>query len=193
MRAATPISPPSYCMPSTDHCLTMAEWAVYWQALGVLAALVFGAIGLYKIYHELRRLNEQREKDQHDKENNAKLKRTEFFLSQHRRLFDDETLYLVLGMLDADKEELAKENMWDAKRKFLTFIEEIALLVNSEQINKEVALNMFGHYARCARYGRNFSVGIRPQREHWSLFYWFTDEADKFSEKYPAGPPKLTL
>jgi hypothetical protein len=192
-----PVSAPGaaqfYCVPSTDYCRTMAEWAVYWQALGVVAAVLFGVIGLYKIYHELKRLNEQRKKDHHDKETSAKLKRTEFFLDQHRRLFDDETLYSVLCLVDADKAELAKEEMWDAKRKFLTFIEEIALLVCSEQINKNVALNMFGYYARCARYGKNFVTGINPAREHWSLFYWFTDEADKFSQRHPDGPPNLTL
>lgn len=193
MPVLTPGAVQSYCVPTTDYCRTMAEWAVYWQAIGVIAALIFGVIGLYKIYHELRRLNEQREKEQHDKETSAKLKRTEFFLDQHRRLFDDEVLYSVLCLIDADKGKLAEEDMWDAKRKFLTFIEEIALLVCSEQINKDVALNMFGYYARCARYGQNFSIGIKPSREHWSLFYWFTDEAEKFFEMFPNGPPELTL
>lgn len=193
MPSAVPTAAQQFCALGTNYCLTMAEWAVYWQALGVLAALVFGTIGLIKIYHELRRLNEQRKKDLDDKESSAKLKRTEFFLDQHRRLFDDETLYSVLCLIDADKDELAKEDMWDAKRKFLTFFEEIALLVCSEQINKEVALNMFGYYARCARYGKNFNIGINPSREHWSLFYWFTDEAEKFFQQHPDGPLQLTL
>ncbi|PJJ20742.1 hypothetical protein CLU90_4003 [Janthinobacterium sp. 67] len=193
MPVLTPVAAQLYCVPFSGSCRTMAEWAVYWQALGVVAAVLFGVFGLYKIYHELKRLNEQRSKDQHDKETSAKLKRTEFFLNQHRRLFDDEILYSVLCLLDADKTELAKEEMWDAKRKFLAFIEEIALLVCSEQINKDVAMNMFGYYARCARYGKNFVNGINPAREHWSLFYWFTDEADKFAQQYPDGPPKLTL
>ena len=77
----------------------------------------------------------------------AKLKRTEFFLDQHRRLFDDAALYSVLCLIDADKAELAKEEMWHAKRKFLTFIEEIALLVCSEQINRDVAFG--GCQASC--------------------------------------------
>lgn len=171
----------------------MAEWAVHWQALGVMAAVFFGVFGLYKIYHELKRLNEQREKEQQDKETNARLRRTEFFLNQHRRLFDDETLYSVLSRIDGNKAELANEEMRNAKRKFLTFIEEIALLVQSGQINKDVALYMFGYYARVARSSANFAVGINPSREHWSLFYWFTDEAEIFSLKYPHGPPKLTL
>lgn len=50
--------------------------------------VVFGTVGLYKIYQELRRLDEQRLKDLQDKEVSARLKRTEFFLAQYRRLFD---------------------------------------------------------------------------------------------------------
>jgi hypothetical protein len=98
-----------------------------------------------------------------------------------------------LRLLDDDAEGLSVWEMWDAKRKFLTFIEEIALLVRSEQIDKNVALNMFGYYARCARYGTNFLIGINPGKEHWSLFYWFTDEADDFFKRYPDGPPALSL
>jgi len=57
----------------------MAEWGVYWQAIGTIVALIVAMIGSYKIYHELKRLNEQREKDASDKEQSQKLKRTEFF------------------------------------------------------------------------------------------------------------------
>jgi hypothetical protein len=191
--AALPTQLPSYCIPSTSFCHTFQEWGVYWQAIGVMAATIFGVIGLIKIYHELRRLSEQREKDRLDRESTARLKRTEFFLDQHRRLFDDPTLFSVLRLIDHDAAELTVWEMWDAKRKFLTFIEEIALLVRSEQINKDVALNMFGYYARCARHGKNFLVGINPSREHWSLFYWFTDEAENFCKRYPDGPPDLSL
>ncbi|WP_407276528.1 hypothetical protein [Halothiobacillus sp. DCM-1] len=168
----------------------MQEWAVYWQALGVLAAIVFGAVGLYKIYHELRRLNEQREKDVYDKEIAARLKRTEFFLSQHRRLFDDKDLYEVLCLIDADNPLLAEENMWDKKRKLLVFFEEIALLIRSNQIEQNVALYMFGYYSLCARHGKNFAHGINPSREHWALFYEFSDNAEEFLKKNNDGPPK---
>lgn len=182
----------SYCALSTDYCRTMAEWGVYWQALGVLAAVLFGIFGLYRIYQELLRLNEQREKEHQDKETNARLKRTEFFLNQHRRLFDDPVLYSVLQLIDGDSDELTKEEMWDPKRKFLTFIEEIALLVCSGQINKEVALYMFGYYARCA-YSPNFVIGLNMAKEHWALFYSFVDDAVQFKKDNPDGPPKLRL
>lgn len=179
-----------YCAGWSTYCLTMQEWGVWWQAIGVTAAFVFGASGLYKIHHELKRLNEQRSKDIFDKEISAKLNRTKFFLEQHRRLFDNQELYDVICLLDADKKELANENMWDKKRKFLTFVEEIALLVRSDQINEEVAFYMFGYYSRCAMHGVNFCEGIHPSAEHWGLFYEFTINYEKYLIRNPDGPPE---
>lgn len=181
--------PAQYCLIATKICLTMQEWGTCWQALGVLSAVVFGSFGLYKIYHELTRLNEQRIKDIHDKESTAKLKRTEFFLAIHRRLFDDAELYKVLKLIDSDDAALAKEDMWDAKRKLLVFFEEIALLVRSAQINRDVAYYMFGYYSLCARHGENFMEGISVQREYWALFFEFSDGAEDFLDKNKAGAP----
>lgn len=183
-----------HCAIFTGKCLTMQEWAVYWQALGVLAALLFGVVGLYKIYQELRRLNEQRTKDIDDKKTASKLKRTEFFLVQHRRLFDDKDMYEILCLIDADDKKLADASMWDKKRKLMAFFEEIALLVRSDQINKQVALYMFGYYTVCARNGTNFSEGINPSREYWALFYEFSDAAMIYLEENKDGPsPNITL
>ena len=183
-------APSLYCFPFTDYCMLMTEWAIYWQALGAIATVIFGLFGLYKIFQELRRLNEQRAKDQTDKETAAKLKRTEFFLDQHRRLFDDKELYSVLCLIDEDSPELTQRDMWDKKRKFLTFLEEMALLVRSDQINRDVAFYMFGYYAICVRHGKNFAVGINPSEEHWGLFYRFAAEAEEYAVTHPDGPPQ---
>lgn len=180
---------PQYCVLWSSYCLTMQEWGVWWQAIGVTTALVFGIVGLYKIRHELIRLNEQRSKDILDKEISAKLNRTEFFLEQHRRLFDNAELFEVISLLDSDDNKLASKNMWDKKRKFLTFVEEIKLLVNSDQINEDVAYYMFGYYSRCAMHGENFRVGINPSAEHWGLFYEFTKNYEEYLTKHPEGPP----
>ncbi|TDQ73650.1 hypothetical protein [Paraburkholderia silvatlantica] len=181
--------PVRYCPIHSQICLSMQEWGVFWQALGVIAAVVFGTVGLFKIYHELRRLNEQRDKEIQDKETAARLKRTEFFLSLHRRLFDDKDLYSVLKLTDGDDPKLRDEEMWDAKRKLLVFFEELALLIRSSQIDKDVALYMFGYYSLCVRHGENFMFGIDAQREYWALFYEFSDEALQFSNNHKNGPP----
>lgn len=186
-------NPSLFCIPFTDYCNLMSEWAVYWQAFGALVTAIVGGFGLWKILHELKRMNEQRQKDIADKETAAKLKRTEFFLNQHRRLFDNPELYSVLCLIDEDNELLRPKEMWDKKRKFLTFIEEIALLVDSEQIDKNVACYMFGYYARCAKEGANFAEGIDLSAEYWGLFYKFCAYAQQYADSHTDGPPSLTL
>jgi hypothetical protein len=171
----------------------MSEWGVMWQAVSVILTFGISCVGVYKVVQELRRLNEQRAKDAHDKETASLLKRVEFFLAQHRRLFDNPELYGVLCLLDSDDVELARPDMADKKRKFLTFVEEIALLVNTKQIDADVAHYMFGYYAACARHGANFSEGLALERQYWRLFYDFTDAAEAFLERNPDGPAKLSL
>lgn len=188
-----PNNPAIFCAPIIKQCNLMSEWAVYWQALGVVVGALVGVVGLYKIYQELKRINEQRAKELADKDISAKLKRTEFFLNQHRRLFDNPELYSVLCLIDSDSEKLRPEEMWDKKRKFLTFIEEIALLVDSDQINENVAYYMFGYYARCAKEGINFGEGIDLAQEYWGLFYKFSAAAEEFANQHPNGPPSLSL
>lgn len=186
-------NPSLFCVPLTSHCNLMSEWAVYWQAAATIFTIVVGLFGLFKIYHELKRLNEQRQKELADRETSAKLKRTEFFLSQHRRLFDNAEIYSVLCLIDDDDPLLAAREMADKKRKFLTFFEEIALLVDSDQIRSDVAYYMFGYYARCAREGMNFGVDIDLSPIHWGLFYKFTDAATAFVNQHVSGPTKMSL
>ncbi|WDG51469.1 MULTISPECIES: hypothetical protein [Pseudomonas] len=154
-----------------------------------MTAIIIGAVGLYKIYQELRRLDEQRSKDIQDKDTAARLKRTEFFLTQHRRLFDDKDLFEVLCLIDSDHPELADISIWDKKRKLMAFFEEIALLVKSKQINEDVAFYMFGYYTLCARYGKNFNEGIDISKEYWALFFEFSEKAEKYLEENKDGPP----
>lgn len=180
-----------YCATGTSICRAMSEWAVYWQALTAIFTIVAGAVGLYKIYCELKRLNEQREKDNYDKENSSRLKRVDFFINQHRRLFDNEDLYSVLCLIDDDNILLAAGNgMADKKRKFLTYLEEISLLVESRQIEKDVAHYMFGYYALCALKGKNFASGIDTSKKYWGLLYKFAAESRDFFEANPNGPPE---
>lgn len=179
----------------------MADWAIHWNAAGTIAAILFGLVGLRKIVVELRRISAQtqaeiaqRKHQIEESERSQKLKRTEFFLSQHRRLFDTPDLFDVLSLLDDDAELLAEPEMWDKKRKLLTFFEEIALLVKSQQVDRRVAYYMFGYYVDRAIHGDNFAMGIHPSPEHWGLLYEFAEHASEYRRMHPNGPPAdLTL
>lgn len=174
-------------------CMSRDEWKFYLDSIVALITIFVGPIGLYKIFMELQRINRQNEKDSYDKTAAADLKRTEFFLNQHRRLFDDKDLYAVLEHIDGDDPELADQSFWDRKRKFLTFIEEMALLVESSRINSDVAYYMFGHYAVCAADGVNFKEGIALDQEYWALFYDFVEKARKYKKEGIPDLEKLKL
>lgn len=135
---------------------------------------------MFKILVELKAIKEQKAKQLESEEKNAQLLRTEFFLQQHRRLFDDEDLTDVLSKIDNDDVDLAAPGMHDKKRKFLAYLEEMALLTQSGQINQEVAMYMFGYYARAALEGSNFAIGIRMDESNWGLLFKFKREADQY-------------
>jgi hypothetical protein len=167
----------------------MSDWGVFWQAIGTISAIIFGSVGLYKIWQEIKNINDQNKNNNERQEKDSKLRRTEFFINQHRRLFDDEKLFKILSLVDSDSPELAVESIWDDKRKFLTFLEEISLLVYSGQIDKDVAFYMFGYYSMCVVKGINFAVGIHPSEEHWGLLYRFARDSEKFLLDNKNGPP----
>jgi hypothetical protein len=169
-----------YCISLTSICRPMTDWKDFWQCAGIVVTILIGIIGVRKVFAELKRLKEQRAKEVTDQEAALKLKKTEFFLAQHRRLFDNGELFEILCLIDSDAPLLAEERMWDKKRKYLTFFEEIALLVKSDYIDESLAFYMFGYYAQQARAGSNFSTGIDLSPMYWKLFYDFVDDSIKF-------------
>jgi len=178
-----------YCLFTNSLCLPLSDWKDIASILGTLVAVPSVLFAAYKTWQEVKRSREQRKSELEQRQREHQLKRIEFTLAQHRRLFDDPTLYSILQRLDGDPPILAEVEMWDAKRKFLTFFEEIVLLVNSGYIAKDVALYMFGYYACCAHNGNNFRIGIDYQPEYWTLFMAFAEEA----EQYLKGPVSMTV
>lgn len=182
--------------------MTMSEWKDLVTIIATLSGMAVAVVGIRKTFVELDRIAEQRvaesdarkksaeqrDKELSEREANNRLKRTEFFLSQHRRLFEDPVLYDILKLIDGDDLSLRNKENWDAKRKLLVFFEEIALLVRSDYVNESVAYYMFGYYAECARRGMNFRYGIAMDRRHWSLFFDFADGASEYFRTFPNGP-----
>ncbi len=152
-----------YC---SKFCFSISEW----KDIILAGAAVVAA---YKAYIELSKYSTEKRKEQ-------ELKSIEFTLEQHRRLFDDKDLYSVLCLIDNDDIKLEAQEMWDAKRKLLVFFEEIQLLTNSNQINKNVSHYLFGYYAIAAGNGANFRNGIDLKEEFFGLFFIFKKESEKF-------------
>lgn len=169
-----------YCSILIESCRPMSDWKALWESFGIFIAAGAAIFGTIKILIELKEIKEQKKKQIESEEKNSQLLRTEFFLQQHRRLFDDPDLSEVLSKIDSDHKDLANPRMHDKKRKFLAYLEEMALLTQSGQIEKKVAMYMFGYYARAAVDGENFSIGIRMDESNWGLLFNFKREADAF-------------
>lgn len=201
-----------YCVALTALCMTLSDWKDAASIVGTIVAVPGVLFAAYKTWREVQRIGEQRsldsEKRTHEVERarvqreaeleqrtqEHQLRRSEFTLAQHRRLFDDPDLKLVLRYLDGDQAELATAGLVQAKRKFLTFFEELILLRNSGYISPEVALYMFGYYALAAHVGSNFMWGINYDATNWSLFMGFAEEARKFlAADTPPDNSKLRL
>ena len=175
------MSTPTYCLLNyTSVCYSISDWnsiAVIFATYTAVPGILFAA---YKTWREFKKNRQEHEAENQQRDREHLLKRIEFTLAQHRRLFDDPVLYNVLSLIDSDDSKLSEFTMWDPKRKLLTFFEEIALLVNSKQINDEVAYYMFGYYAKCARDGANFQVGIDLEEKYWGLFFNFSENAENY-------------
>jgi hypothetical protein len=160
-----------------EKCMTMAEWSATWQSTAIIISLLVGVFTVHKILEDIAVGRAQ-------KKYAEKLESAKFLLEQHRRLFDDKDLKDVLQHLDGDDEELAGKKYWEKNRKFLVFIEEIQLLINSGFLEERTCQYMFGYYAHCALNGDNFKEGINFDEAHWGLFVKFAKNYDIYVSEF---------
>ena len=180
-----------YCTIVGGICAPLADWKDWTSIAGTIATILIGAIGLGKVFLEISRLRAQKQKEIDERDRAALLKRTEFFLGQHRRLFDTPDLFEILCLIDGvDAHKLANNNMWDKKRKFLTFFEEMALLVNNKMLDEHVADYMFSYYAKTAWENEFFREGIDPSAEHWGLLFDYITRSESRRNSFSCPIPK---
>lgn len=144
-----------------------------WKDITSIVASITGVAGvLFAICKFFRKYSE-----------GLKFKRAQFFLNQHRRLFSDNDLFEILSLIDNDDRKLKEKEMWDKKRKFLVFIEELCLLVKANYVSKNAAFYMFGHYSELAHDGLNFKEGILFEKKYFGLFIEFVGAYKKIKPK----------
>lgn len=119
-------------------------------------------------------------------------KRATFFLGTRRKFEQNLEFKTISNLLEHDDPKL-KDLSFEEKRDFLTFFEEIALMMHSSLIRKEVAHYMFGYYAiRCWK-SDNFWSNLNRESTYWCNFknlvmtLWRIDTSPDFqlgSKKY---------
>ena len=109
-------------------------------------------------------------------------KRAELFLSMQRRLVESTVLDGITEMLETGDARLAETPIKD-KSVFLRYFEEIALMVNSGLLRKDVAHYMFGYYAIRCWESDYFWTHLNRQGPYWALFREFAGEMARMEKK----------
>jgi hypothetical protein len=101
-------------------------------------------------------------------------KRANFFILMRERMYKNKVFIKICDLLDKEDASFDGIDYWN-KRDFLGFFEELALMVNSNIIKKDVAHYMFGYYViRCWQNDKFWTgTGIDRQSFYWGLFKKF--------------------
>lgn len=180
-------APDKYCantwlkFPYFEDCQIISDWGYIWQISGIIFGFIIGLFTVYQIICNLRQIKDSTKE-------NSKINSANFFLQQHRRLFEDSDLKDVLQYIDSDDATLANEAMWDKKRKMLTYFEEIEILTRSGIISRDLSSYIFGYYVLKCRNGNNFNKGIIMDDKNYGVFLDFAHECEYFFSKIPENP-----
>lgn len=116
--------------------------------------------------------------------------RAAHFVQMRRRFLEDPLFREILNLMATDSAELRKTPIQD-RRNFVGFLEEVALMVNSGLIRKEVAHYMFGYYVLLTDRCDNFWDGLDRESQYWSVFRQFTVLIKTLSHNTPPVPAAL--
>jgi hypothetical protein len=105
-----------------------------------------------------------------------------FFKLEHE-FFSNQSNILICKLIEDDSSDLLNVSYED-KIKFLGFIEQIALLVNSKLLSLEVASYVYGYYVLKCNDSVNFwSDDMDKSSEFWNLFFSFSKKIERVDIK----------
>jgi hypothetical protein len=102
-------------------------------------------------------------------------KRFEYFVLMRKRFKENPSFTKMCDLLEDDDDSLSGLSFKD-KRDFLGFFEEVAIMVFSGLIRKEIALHMFGYYAIDCWKSAHFWANLDRDSPFVSLFKGFALE-----------------
>lgn len=116
--------------------------------------------------------------------------RAQHFVQMRRRFLETPQYREILDLLATDDPGLASISVQE-KRNFVGFLEEVALMVNSGLIRREVAHYMFGYYVLLCQRSEPFWHGLDRSSQYWSLFRQFAAEMERQGTKALPGRQPL--
>lgn len=116
-------------------------------------------------------------------------RRAEQFVLMRRRFLEDPLFRDILNLLATDDPRLAAVPIQD-RRNFIGFLEEVALMVNSRIIGRNVAHYMFGYYVLLADRCSYLWEDLDKTSVYWTVFRNFARLMEKME---PHNPEALRL
>jgi hypothetical protein len=145
--------------------ITLDDWRNIAIIIGTFVALVTLMKGIYEYTRQLAQ------------------KRSEQYAEMRKRFRESEVISKLIGMLETNDSNLA-EVSWSEKVELLGFYEDIALMVNSGIIKRNVAFYMFGYYALRCWESEYFWYDVNRDSPYWSLFRNFVNEMKAIEELF---------
>ena len=115
-------------------------------------------------------------------------RRGENFVQMRRRFLENPTFRDISNLLQTDDAALKALPIQD-RRNYVGFLEEVALMVESRLIRREVAHAMFGYYVGLVAKSPNFWTDLDRDSRYWRIFRTFAAEVEA-GERQPALPTK---
>ncbi len=119
-------------------------------------------------------------------------KRAELFMSMQKRLVESSSLNNITELLETGDELLSTVPIKD-KSSFLRFFEEVALMIQSGLLKKDVAHYMFGYYAIRCWDSDLFWTNLNRKGPYWSLFREFAQEMSKIEDQMNFSVKRFTF
>lgn len=98
--------------------------------------------------------------------------RAQNFIQMRRRFLETPAYLEILDLLQASDPALANVSI-QSRRNFLGFLEEVALMANSNLIRLEIADYMFGYYVLLAAKSEHLWSGLNREDRYWNVFNKF--------------------
>lgn len=136
-----------------------------------IVAIITAGVAIFTLIKGLREYSRQ-----------GAQKRVDLFLEMRKRFKENLEFRLMIKLIAEDDEELKTIDL-RKKYNYLGFFEEIALMVNSGLIRKDVALYSFGYYVSQCWKSEKFWSNIRRKSLYWIVFKNFAEQLDDLQRK----------
>ncbi|UOQ64880.1 hypothetical protein [Hymenobacter volaticus] len=153
---------------------TTASGTDWWALISTVIATAAAAFGLYKAFQEYKRQGEEQKRQ-------GREKRAQQFLDIRKSFRESKSFQNILLHLYTDRDFTSVP--LNERIEFMGLFEDMAYLVNSDLMRREVAFYMFGGDAIAAWNNDSFWSQKLRDDKNWSLITDFVKEA----EAYKAG------